>query len=257
LTDGIKERFREAFALICDPPIDTSEELENLGFLPLASGGFGGIQPKAIMEVDLRNRSPDDLLSAFAQKWRYNVRLSGRKGVKVRSGSARDLEVFYGLLTETSKRDEFPIRSFDYYASVWDSLEPSSMAKMLVAENSGTAIAAVVLGAFGHRVSYLYGASSNADRNLMPNHLLHYEAIKWSSESGYWTYDLQGVSPLKNGEPTDESSAGLNRFKAGFGASYVEYVGELDLPLRPNWYRAWRKLYPTAAKVLRKVRTGL
>jgi lipid II:glycine glycyltransferase (peptidoglycan interpeptide bridge formation enzyme) len=88
----------------------------------------------------------------------------------------------------------------------------------------------------------------------MPNHLLQWNAIRWACEAGYRIYDFRGVSPVRDGVPTQAHLAGLNRFKEGFGARYLEYAGEFDLPLRRGWYGLWRGLAPTAMRVLARRR---
>jgi lipid II:glycine glycyltransferase (peptidoglycan interpeptide bridge formation enzyme) len=49
-----------------------------------------------------------------------------------------------------------------------------------------------------------------------------------------------------------QSLAGLNRFKAGFGAQLVDYVGEWDLPLNKNWYWLWTTARPRLVAALKK-----
>ena len=88
----------------------------------------------------------------------------------------------------------------------------------------------------------------------MPNHLMQWKMIEWAHSHGYKTYDFRGVSPVRNGAPVEEDIAGLNRFKEGFGARYVEYVGEWDLPLRRLVYQGWRYGAPIAMKALKAVR---
>lgn len=254
LIEQLTSELGDAFALVCDPCVEDVGALEASGFEVVGAGGFGGIQPKAVMVVDLHGKTPEELVSGFKSKWRYNARLATKKGVSVRVGSSDDLGAFYSLLSETAKRDGFPIRAESYYRAVWEALAPNNL-RLLIAERSGNFIAAIMLGVFGDTITYLYGASSDEDRNTMPNHLLHREAITWACGEGYSTYDLQGVSPIVDGEPTDPSSAGLNRFKAGFGSRYIEYAGELDRPLRRGWYAIWRTAYPPAARLLRRLRT--
>jgi len=67
------------------------------------------IQYRNTVMLDLR---PDEeqLLAAMKSKTRYNVRLAGRRGVQVRSGSNANLADFYQLYKETSERDGFLIR---------------------------------------------------------------------------------------------------------------------------------------------------
>jgi lipid II:glycine glycyltransferase (peptidoglycan interpeptide bridge formation enzyme) len=47
---------------------------------------------------------------------------------------------------------------------------------------------------------------------------------------------------------------GLNRFKAGFGAEYVEYIGEFDLPLSRFWYWLWTVGKPLAVRLLKRMK---
>jgi peptidoglycan pentaglycine glycine transferase (the first glycine) len=51
------------------------------------------------------------------------------------------------------------------------------------------------------------------------------------------------------------SGQGLNRFKEGFGAEFVEYIGELDLPLDSRRYWLWTKAKPVAQKAARKTKS--
>ena len=47
----------------------------------------------------------------------------------------------------------------------------------------GEAIAGTIASHVGDKVWYLYGASSNSHRNLMPNYLLQWEMIRWAIQS--------------------------------------------------------------------------
>ena len=60
----------------------------------------------------------------------------------------------------------------------------------------------------------------------------------WAREQGCVAYDFRGVSKEVDGEPVGKL-AGLNRFKRGFNARYIEYIGEYDLVLSPVWYRLY------------------
>jgi len=53
---------------------------------------------------------------------------------------------------------------------------------------------------------------------------------------------VHDVKPEDTGKSLLESSDGLVRFKAGFNAELVRYVGEWDLPLSKPWYWLWTKL---------------
>jgi peptidoglycan pentaglycine glycine transferase (the first glycine) len=259
LIDEIRARAGDAFVLKCDPAIeDGSPELralEAVGLKLAPEAGFGGVQPKAVMVLDL---APDEeeLLAGFHSKWRYNVRLAERKGVSVEQVTRAELPAFYDLLVETARRDRFLIRGRAYFETLFDCLEPSASIAMFLARFEGQPIAGALCMGFGPRLTYVYGASSNEHRNVMPNHLMQWHMIRWAKEHGYAIYDFRGVSPVRNGEPVEAHLAGLNRFKEGFGARYVEYAGTFDLPLRPVVYRAWRWGAPLAINTLKRLKRG-
>lgn len=252
LLDEIRRRTGGAFLFKCDPPSEPgawpTEALAAAGLRRVSGGAFGGVQPVAVMVLDL-TAGPDEVLAGFKSKWRYNVRLAERKGVAVREGTRDDLAAFHAIYLETAARDGFVGRGRTYFERLWDVLEPREMLKMWVAEFEGEPIASIICTMMGERVVYNYGASSNEHRNVMPNHLIQWNAIRWAAEKGFAVYDFRGVSPVRDGQPVEEHLAGLNRFKEGFGARYVEYAGEFDLPLKRGWYALWRTAAPTAIKL--------
>jgi lipid II:glycine glycyltransferase (peptidoglycan interpeptide bridge formation enzyme) len=259
LVGEIRARAGDAFVLKCDPPIEDGSPdaaaMIEAGFAIERSAGFGGVQPKAVMVLDL---APDveKVFAGFRSKWRYNVRLAERKGVEVARAKREDLPAFYELLVETARRDRFFVRGRQYFEDLFEILEPAGMMAMFLARFEGTPIAGAICMGFGSRLTYVYGASSNEHRNVMPNHLMQWTMIRWAKEKGYGIYDFRGVSPLRDGKPVEEHLAGLNRFKDGFGARYVEYAGTFDLPLRPFVYRGWVWGSPIAMSALKRLRRG-
>ena len=249
LVEAIRARAGGAFVLKCDPAI------ERAGFAIATEAGFGGVQPKAVMVLDLEP-TEEELLANFRSKWRYNVRVAERKGVEVSRVGRTELPAFYELLVETAKRDGFLIRGRSYFETLFDCLEPPGAIAMFLARFEGKPIAGALCMGFGPRLTYVYGASSNEHRNVMPNHLMQWHMIRWARDNGYKIYDFRGVSPVRDGKPVEEHLAGLNRFKEGFGARYVEYAGTYDLPLRPLVYRAWRLGAPLAIETLKRIRRG-
>ncbi|MBI3946932.1 MAG: peptidoglycan bridge formation glycyltransferase FemA/FemB family protein [Armatimonadetes bacterium] len=253
----IAERERALLVKI-DPPVEDAAAiatLESGGFQ--ASGhagaegqGFGGEQPRCVMQLDLAP-SLDSLLKACKEKTRYNIRLAGRKGVTVRAGETLDdVRVFYDLLKITAERDRFLVRSFDYYRDTREVLIRRGLARLFLAEYEGQALSGAITYLFGDKAWYTYGASSNEHRNVMPNYLMQWEMIRWAKERGCRVYDFRGVSPTKDQDPEDHL-AGLYRFKAGFNARFVTYVGEFDLPLSTPGYWLWRYAKPRAQSAMK------
>lgn len=259
-TKEIKELSsqRRAMFVKLDPPIEDDNDrvkanLVKLGYREVeVDGAFEGIQPRCVMHLDIRD-DIDSVLARMDPKWRYNIRLAERKGVAVRSETTKeDLQKFYDILLVTGKRDGFLVRNYDYFEKVYDTLVPKGMGKLFVAEYRGGVIAATIAFKFGKKCWYVYGASSDEHRNVMPNHALQWSMIKWAKESGCPVYDMRGIPcDLSPGHPLH----GLVRFKRGFGAKPVKYVGEYELRFSPlfSWlHQRGMPAYTKLRKLIRK-----
>jgi lipid II:glycine glycyltransferase (peptidoglycan interpeptide bridge formation enzyme) len=261
LFDAVKTlaQRENAILLKIDPPV-TIENVQLVSYLDekgfqrvVDVHGFGGEQPRCVMQLDL-TPSIEQIFANFKPKWRYNIRLAEKKGVRVRSECSKDdLKTFYTLLKETAQRDRFLIRGYEYYDALWDILVEGGYGKLFLAEYEGEAIAGAMSFIFGDKCWYIYGASSNRHRNVMPNHLIQWRMIQWAKECGCRIYDFRGVSQRQSGEENDPLQ-GLNRFKQGFGARFVEYIGEFDLPLSLFWYKLWIVSKPRVMKLLKYFR---
>jgi lipid II:glycine glycyltransferase (peptidoglycan interpeptide bridge formation enzyme) len=231
-----------------DPDLGAEEEEEvellgELGFLEQDTGAdFGGVQPKYVMRLDLRGRDKDELLADFHSKTRYNIRYAYRKGIDVNTSCEREqLDAFYELLQITAERDEFGIRSYDYFVYIWEHIIRPGLGKLVVAEHDGQPLAGAIAFRNGPRVWYVYGASSNEKRNLMPTYAVQWELICWAKELGCHTYDFRGVSGDLD---PDNPLYGLYRFKKGFDAKMFELAGEFDLVYSTPWYWFWNTMEP-------------
>jgi peptidoglycan pentaglycine glycine transferase (the first glycine) len=206
------------------------------------------IQYRNTVLLDLRP-TPEELLAAMKPKTRYNIRLAERRGVRVRAGSPGDLPAFFALYAETGARDGFLIRDYDYYHSAWRTFMDAGMGRLLLAEVDGQVVAGVFLFLFGRRAWYIYGASSSAQRELMPNHLLQWEAAQWARAAGCDSYDLWGApDELREDDPM----WGVYRFKEGFGGSFVCHIGAWDYPTSRLLYWAYTQVAPRYLSVLRR-----
>jgi lipid II:glycine glycyltransferase (peptidoglycan interpeptide bridge formation enzyme) len=117
------------------------------------------------------------------------------------------------------------------------------MATVRIAECDGTALAASIEVSFGDTVTYLYGASSDAKRNLMAPFALHWDAIRAAKFSDHLFYDFYGVNPESPSSPVYKPTwEGITRFKLGWGGSRVEYVGTYELPMHSLLYKLVRSI---------------
>jgi lipid II:glycine glycyltransferase (peptidoglycan interpeptide bridge formation enzyme) len=188
------------------------------------------VQPLRTIILDL---APDEqvLLAQMKEKWRYNVRLAMRKGVTIRvASSPDDVRAWYALYQKTSERDQFGIHVLDYYLQVWELLVTTGKMRLLLAEADGVLLAGIFVSLFAGQACYVYGASSNEQRQLMPNYLLQWEAIRWAKQQGARLYDFGGIPDT---DDEDEAMAGVYRFKRGWGGRVVQFVGGQEVTYRP------------------------
>ena len=225
--------------------------------------GFGGTQPRCVMQLDLAGRTEADLLAAFKPQARRNIKLSTEKhGVEVVSDLTReDLAVFNDLMQVTGERDGFRPRPLSYFQTLWDNLVPAGLAKLFLTRYEGQILSGALCFVIGDKAWYVYGASSNEQRNVMPNYAMQWAMIRWAREIGCAWYDFRGVSPRRRTEgeaaadvEKEDHLQGLNRFKEGFGTRYVEYVGEFDLVYNKSAYWLYTQGKPAAQKLVRRLK---
>jgi len=199
------------------------------------------IQPRRTIVIDLR---PDEeaILAQMKPKWRYNVRLAARKDVTIRQGTTDDLPAFYTLMQETGQRDGFAVHAPDYYEAAFSLFSPDGRVVLLLAEYRQQVLGGLMAFAFGQQAIYMYGASSNRERQRMPNHILQWEAMRWAKARGCTGYDLWGIPDLAPDSPS-ASLGGVERFKAGFGGAAVRYAGAFDYVYSPLVYRAFNWMW--------------
>ena len=225
------------------------------------------IQPPDTSLVNLA-RSEEEILASMKSKWRYNINLASRKGVEIErvgaesasasvsdssenspdsnlSVSARDdlfanlskkVDEFYEVYRITSARDGIAIHSKRYYL---DLLEKAACEKidgmdvplvwLYISRHEGDVLGAIMTLVTKREGVYLYGASSNTKRNLMPNFLLQWTAMRDARNAGARYYDLYGIPPT---DDERHPMHGLFLFKTGFGGKNVHRVGTFDVPLK-------------------------
>lgn len=246
--EQLARRQRALFVKI-DPDVSADDNaiagrLRERGWCPSAEQ----IQFRNTLTLNL-TQDEETLLRTMKSKWRYNIRLAGRKGVTVRSGTAEDLSLLYDMYHKTALRDRFVIRPFEYYQDAWGSFIEQGLAHLLIAQVDGAAVAMVMLFRFGDRAWYMYGASQNQHRDKMPNHLLQWQAMHWAKSAGCAVYDMWGAPD----EPVESDPMwGVYRFKQGFGATLVHNIGAYDYPATRLGYWLYTVAMPRLLAFMRR-----
>ncbi len=224
------------------------------------------IQPPDTTQVNL---IPDEneILGKMKSKWRYNVNLAAKKGVEIEkiNGKSADLqeklEVFYNLYKITAERDGIAIHPKSYYE---DLIVRSSKSiaegkdvpevNLYLAKHEDDYLGAIITLFSKTESIYLYGCSSSVKRNLMPNFLLQWTAMKDAKAYGSLYYDMYGMPPI---DDEKHPMHGLYLFKTGFGGQNIHRIGSWDFHLKGIYrlcifaedIRAW-----WYKKVMKKIR---
>jgi lipid II:glycine glycyltransferase (peptidoglycan interpeptide bridge formation enzyme) len=215
-----------------DPAL--AARLRRLGLRPVKP-----VQHSATRIIDL-TPGLDEIQASWKPKWRSNTRLAMKHGVRVRSAECvADFERWYELFVRTSARDNFTVRGPEYYRRFWQLGRDAESTVLLLAEHDERLLAGIIVHQFGRESTYLYGASSNEGRNLMPNHLLQWEAMQWAKARCATRYDLFGIAET---DEQTEPLAGVTRFKAGFGGETMRYAGAFDRVYHPVLYAALQRV---------------
>lgn len=258
LLDGVRELAKtfNALLLYADPDERDENEgfrqtMKELGFNEKSDDGFGNIQPQYVFRLNISGKSEDMIFNGFSDKTRYNIRLAKRHGVCVKRFYGDEtvpewaVTVFSELMETTGRRDHFQIRGKEYFKRLLRAFGNDGI--LFLAEIDGQFIAGAIAVYYGNKAWYLYGASANEHRNVMPNYLLQWEMICHAARRGCGIYDFRGVSGNLS---EDDPLYGLYRFKKGFGGEFTRFTGLFIYTFKP----LLGKLFLTLVKLRSKTR---
>lgn len=197
------------------------------------------IQPADTVVLNLKD-GYEALLPGMHKKTRYNIRLSEKKGIRVEAAGLEKLKDWYELNRITTLRDKIALRPYRYYERLFKELEEEDACLTLyLAYHEEELLAGIIVLFNGKEAVYLYGASSNSKRNLMPAYALQAKSIKDAIDAGCEEYDLYGCPP--SADP-DHPMAGLYRFKTGFGGELRHRSGAWDYSYSKLFYAFYKLL---------------
>lgn len=192
------------------------------------------IQPARTLILDL-SKLEDELLKDMHQKTRYNIKLAGKKGVKVIEAGPDHFKELWQLMVETGQRDRFRLHSKSYYEAML--AIDKNFIRLFLAEYQGEIIAANIISFFGDTATYMHGASASKFRNAMAPYALQWHGIKLAQKQEYKYYDFFGIN--------EEQWPGVTRFKKGFSGEEKFSPGTFDLVFNQGWYNVYKAIRKT------------
>jgi len=177
--------------------------------------------------------SEEELERQMKQKTRYNIRLAEKKGVTAGiDNSDKAFEEYLRLMEETTTRQKFYAHNTKYHRAMWKVLKNSETTKnkltaqLMTAKYEGKIVTTWILFRHNDTLYYPYGASSRENRQVMANNLVMWETIKLAKKWNLRYLDMWGAlgpDPAKN-----DPWYGFHKFKEGYGARHVQYLGSYD-----------------------------
>ena len=238
------------------------KNLKNLGFIKQKDPS----QPEIMYALDLKGKTPEELMSDFKSNTRGHIRKAEKMGVRVRELKREELGIFKQITEKTSKRREFEDKPLSYYEQMYDLFVPRKEAMFLVAESlvdsrdsgarqreekravpmamgDGDAareltkpllLSVAMFMLYGSEVVYLF---SGSDEEYMKDYNAQYELqwymIRYAAEHGYNRYNFYGI----HGLPKEGEHDGVYEFKKGFGGQVLEYIGTWERPIDLKFYK--------------------
>ena len=191
---------------------------------------------------------------------RKNIRQGLAKGVEV--VEPEDFEwafgTLYGWMEELSESKEgfTNRRPREYLRRMMREMSDAGHGHFFFAEQGGRPLSGVYVFTFGEKLWFMHGASDREKRGQTPNYLLLWEVMRWAKRRGITYCDLVGA-PKREDRTKDNPYYGSYEFKRGFGGDVVEFVGCLDLPVRPRLAAAWHGLEPFYYRAYYKLKNNI
>jgi PST family polysaccharide transporter len=214
------------------------------------------IQPRHNTAVHLA--APEEqILARFHPSTRSNINRAVRRGVTVemkRAMADEDYQTFFAMIESTVKRnggknvypDQHYLRVFLESLPILSEgtvCDPETPALGIFwALQDGVAAAAHIVVFFGGTATYLFGASFAERLSSKAETLLHWSGMREAKRRGANYYDLGGID--------EHIWPSLTAFKRQFGGEEFHYIGDIDIPLHPLWYR----VYNFSKKTLKRMR---
>lgn len=253
LKNGICQlaKKHKAYQFIMDPLVMVDDEttialFKSCGFSITEHAPFHAtIQPRYnYMLRYIKGLTPDELMAKMNRDTRYYLRYPAKKGVVCKNLGLEGLDDFYKIYADTGERQQFTIRSKEYFKKMLTAFPDHCRLYMCYYEDQP--LCGGVAVNYAGTTSHVYGCSNEQLRNVRPTYLLQWALMSWALETNCHTYDMQGVAP------TPQDSEALYRilnFKSNFTGEVVETCGEFTL--------TFDKLYTKAVDAALKLRKKL
>ncbi|MEX0656992.1 MAG: GNAT family N-acetyltransferase [Nitrosopumilaceae archaeon] len=165
-------------------------------------------------------RNMDDVYNTLHNKTRYDIRKGEKKGLDFEVVSKKEsYELYIDVKYDEEKKVQKLKKLYkEFLNHAWDISEQKGFEKMFLARFEGKPISAMINVLFNRNVVQV-GIGNTSDRDLYGGSFLTWNAIRWSSENNYRTYDVGGANPI----PVSQKEKGINLFKSKWASEKFDY----------------------------------
>lgn len=219
-------------------PPTTSETLSKFFTkAPLYTYHSAYFQPRMEWFLSLE-KSENEILLAMHEKTRYSIRLAERKGITaeiITEDFEKYFEIFYELMAGTAKRNGFSLHQKNYYENIFQNLHKTN-SYLSIARYDQKILAIDLVIVFGKIANYVFGGSSDEERNRMPTYLAQWKAICYAKQLNCNYYNFGGISTANK---IYKGWDGLTIFKKKFGGKEITHSDFFDVVVNPFWYHLY------------------
>ena len=165
---------------------------------------------EAILKID--NISKEELLNQFHYKTRYNIRKSIRNKLDLKIGKKINLKDFYNLYIQTATRHNFNPHPLKYFEKLIKLFNDKAVFCTVSYNNEPLAISINIRQS--NTLYYLYGSSSDNNKNLFASYRMHWEMINYAMDNNLEYYHFGGV--FSDDDDVNNNDYGLLIFKSRF-----------------------------------------
>lgn len=178
-------------------PSTVFEQINTLEELEFSRNTF--LKPYTTSVLDL-SIGEEELKKNFHKKWRYNLNVSLRKGLNLRTGTIEECyDDFVALFEAHKSRKGFTVNlEPDFYRQVERNSEKKEDYIVQLVEHDGAVIAGHIGSYVGETAVYLFGASSDQGNAAGAPYFLQFQAIRKAIELGLRNYDTGGMDQKNN-----------------------------------------------------------
>ncbi len=194
-------------------------------------------------------KTDEQLLSEMRKSTRYEIKKSGKMGIKVEKSQDENLiDDFIRLQAETAKRERFAAFSRKYLLEQFREFKKTNSVKLFSvtllrpgppAGGPGLfkpiSIAFVIF--YRGEAVYHYAASTDEARKIPAAYAIQWAIIQEAKRRGYKTYNLWG--DVTDDKLQSHRFSGPSLFKRGFGGKQFAYLPAHDLPLNRKYWINW------------------